>query len=101
MLARTGQHACAGRNDGAGRGRNHVKVGEAAGLMSADATSVSAELFDKQISDYSIDSRSVGGGETCFLLSRKRTTPAPVLTASLSMLIALLVMRSSVVQLPQ
>src|ERR1700752_1226001 len=72
MLARTRQpHDCAGRSDGAGRGRNHVKVGEAAGLMGADATSVSAEMFDKQIRDYSIDSRSVGAGELFFALSQK------------------------------
>ena len=48
-----------------------MKVGEAAGLMSADATSVSAEIFDKQIRDYSIDSRSVGAGELFFALSQK------------------------------
>ena len=72
MPARTGrQHAFAGRNDGAGRGRNHVKVGEAAALMGADATSISAELFDKQIKDYSIDSRSVGAGELFFALSQQ------------------------------
>src|ERR1700752_5509594 len=72
MLARTRQpHDCAGRSDGAGRGRNHVKVGEAAGLMGADATSISAEIFDKQIRDYSIDSRSVGAGELFFALSQK------------------------------
>jgi len=48
-----------------------VKVGEAAALMGADATSVSAEIFDKQIKDYSIDSRSVGAGELFFALSQK------------------------------
>jgi len=47
-----------------------VKVGEAAGLMGAQATSISAELFDKQITDYSIDSRSVGAGELFFALSQ-------------------------------
>src|SRR5215216_7229753 len=72
MLARTGrQHGFAGHNKGAGRGRNHVKVGEAAALMGADATSVSAEMFDKQITDYSIDSRSVGAGELFFALSQQ------------------------------
>src|SRR4029078_5465901 len=72
MPARTRrQQAFARRNDGAGRGRNHVKVGEAAGLMSANATSVSAEIFDKQIRDYSIDSRSVREGELFFALSQK------------------------------
>ncbi|PYS69559.1 MAG: UDP-N-acetylmuramoyl-tripeptide--D-alanyl-D-alanine ligase [Acidobacteria bacterium] len=48
-----------------------MKVGEAAGLMSADASSISAEIFDKQITDYSIDSRSVGAGELFFALSQK------------------------------
>ncbi|HZJ46191.1 MAG TPA: UDP-N-acetylmuramoyl-tripeptide--D-alanyl-D-alanine ligase [Pyrinomonadaceae bacterium] len=48
-----------------------MNVKEAASLMGADATSVSAELFDKQIIDYSIDSRSVGAGELFFALSQK------------------------------
>jgi UDP-N-acetylmuramoyl-tripeptide--D-alanyl-D-alanine ligase len=48
-----------------------VKVGEAAALMGANATSISAEMFDKQIRDYSIDSRSVGAGELFFALSQK------------------------------
>jgi UDP-N-acetylmuramoyl-tripeptide--D-alanyl-D-alanine ligase len=48
-----------------------VKVGEAASLVGADASSVSAELFDKEITDYSIDSRSVGAGELFFALSQK------------------------------
>jgi UDP-N-acetylmuramoyl-tripeptide--D-alanyl-D-alanine ligase len=48
-----------------------VKVGEAADLMGANATSVSAEMFDKQIRDYSIDSRSIGAGELFFALSQK------------------------------
>lgn len=47
-----------------------MKVGEAAVLMGAHATNVSAELFDKQITDYSIDSRSVGAGELFFALSQ-------------------------------
>src|SRR5215216_5358476 len=72
MPARTGwQHALAGANNGAGRGRNHVNVGEAAALMDASATSISAEMFDKQIKDYSIDSRSVGAGELFFALSQQ------------------------------
>src|SRR5215467_4802222 len=73
MPARTGRHKHdrAGTIDGAGRGRNHVKVGEAAALMGADATSMSAEMFDKQIKDYSIDSRSVGAGELFFALSQQ------------------------------
>ena len=47
-----------------------MKVGEAAALMGAQAGSESAELFDKQITDYSIDSRSVGAGELFFALSQ-------------------------------
>src|SRR5215210_5328453 len=73
MPARPSQHAhgFAGRIDRAGRGCNNVKVGEAADLMGANATSVSAEMFDKQIRAYSIDSRSVGAGELFFALSQK------------------------------
>jgi UDP-N-acetylmuramoyl-tripeptide--D-alanyl-D-alanine ligase len=48
-----------------------VKLREVADLMGANATSVSAELFDKQIRDYSIDSRSVGAGELFFALSQQ------------------------------
>ena len=48
-----------------------MKVGEAAALMGAQADSLSAELFEKQITDYSIDSRSVGAGELFFALSQK------------------------------
>jgi UDP-N-acetylmuramoyl-tripeptide--D-alanyl-D-alanine ligase len=48
-----------------------VNVKEAARLMGADTKSVSVELFDKQITDYSIDSRSVGAGELFFALSQK------------------------------
>ena len=48
-----------------------MKVREAAELMGANATSMSAEMFDKQIRDYSIDSRSVGAGELFFALSQK------------------------------
>ncbi|HKR12990.1 MAG TPA: UDP-N-acetylmuramoyl-tripeptide--D-alanyl-D-alanine ligase [Pyrinomonadaceae bacterium] len=47
-----------------------MKVGEAAALMGAQAISESAELFDKQITDYSIDSRSVGAGELFFAFSQ-------------------------------
>jgi UDP-N-acetylmuramoyl-tripeptide--D-alanyl-D-alanine ligase len=39
--------------------------------MGANATSMSAEMFDKQIRDYSIDSRSVGAGELFFALSQE------------------------------
>jgi UDP-N-acetylmuramoyl-tripeptide--D-alanyl-D-alanine ligase len=48
-----------------------VKVGEAAALMGANAAGISAEMFDKQIRDYSIDSRSVGAGELFFALSQQ------------------------------
>jgi UDP-N-acetylmuramoyl-tripeptide--D-alanyl-D-alanine ligase len=48
-----------------------VKVGEAAALMGANAESISAKMFDKQIRDYSIDSRSVGAGELFFALSQQ------------------------------
>src|ERR1044071_4297432 len=39
--------------------------------MGANAESISAEMFDKQIKDYSIDSRSVGAGELFFALSQQ------------------------------
>lgn len=39
--------------------------------MGADASGMSAEMFDKQIIDFSIDSRSVGAGELFFALSQK------------------------------
>src|SRR5215210_5065627 len=71
MPARPRPHAFAGRIDRAGRGCYNVKVGEAADLMGANATSVSAEMFDKQIRDYSIDSRSAGAGELFFALSQR------------------------------
>ena len=48
-----------------------MKVGEAGELMGADVSSLRAELFDKQITDFSIDSRSVGAGELFFALSQK------------------------------
>jgi len=48
-----------------------VNVQEAASLMGADVTSTGAELFDKRITDYSIDSRSVGAGELFFALSQQ------------------------------
>src|SRR5437762_3562123 len=72
MPARTGKYQRpGGRFDRAGKGCNNVNVREAADLMGADAASVSAEMFDKQIKDYSIDSRSVGAGELFFALSQQ------------------------------
>jgi UDP-N-acetylmuramoyl-tripeptide--D-alanyl-D-alanine ligase len=47
-----------------------VNVREASILMGADISSVSAELFDNQITDFSIDSRSVKAGELFFALSQ-------------------------------
>ena len=48
-----------------------MNVREASLLMSADAIHVSVELFDKQIADFSVDSRSVNGGELFFALSQE------------------------------
>jgi UDP-N-acetylmuramoyl-tripeptide--D-alanyl-D-alanine ligase len=48
-----------------------VNVGEASLLMGANAEQASAELFDKEIKDFSIDSRSVGAGELFFALSQE------------------------------
>jgi UDP-N-acetylmuramoyl-tripeptide--D-alanyl-D-alanine ligase len=39
--------------------------------MGASTESLSAELFDKEITDFSIDSRSVGAGELFFALSQE------------------------------
>ena len=39
--------------------------------MGANAEDVSAELFDKEITDFSIDSRSVKAGELFFALSQE------------------------------
>jgi UDP-N-acetylmuramoyl-tripeptide--D-alanyl-D-alanine ligase len=48
-----------------------VKVREAAILMGANVERTSAELFDKKIKDFSIDSRSVHAGEVFFALSQE------------------------------
>ncbi|MFN2510149.1 MAG: UDP-N-acetylmuramoyl-tripeptide--D-alanyl-D-alanine ligase [Pyrinomonadaceae bacterium] len=48
-----------------------MNVREASILMGADTAQVSAELFDKQIADFSIDSRSVNAGELFFALSQE------------------------------
>ena len=48
-----------------------MNVREATVLMGANAEGISAELFDKEIVDFSIDSRSVKPGELFFALSQK------------------------------
>ncbi|MFN2530294.1 MAG: UDP-N-acetylmuramoyl-tripeptide--D-alanyl-D-alanine ligase [Pyrinomonadaceae bacterium] len=48
-----------------------MKVGEAATLMGAGIDTLGAEMFDKQITDYSIDSRTVGAGDLFFALSQE------------------------------
>lgn len=48
-----------------------MNVREATNLMGADAAAVSAELFDKEINEFSIDSRSVKAGELFFALSQE------------------------------
>lgn len=48
-----------------------MNVREASALMGAVVSDVDAELFDKQINDFSIDSRSVKAGELFFALSQK------------------------------
>ncbi len=48
-----------------------MNVREASVLMGAIGTYVSAELFEKQIKGFSIDSRSVDAGELFFALSQK------------------------------
>ncbi|HEV2883776.1 MAG TPA: UDP-N-acetylmuramoyl-tripeptide--D-alanyl-D-alanine ligase [Pyrinomonadaceae bacterium] len=48
-----------------------MNVGEASVLMGASAEDASAELFDKEILDFSIDSRAVKAGEIFFALSQE------------------------------
>lgn len=48
-----------------------MNVREASLLMGANAKAVGAELFDKEITDFSIDSRSVQAGELFFALSQE------------------------------
>ena len=48
-----------------------MNLGQAAGLMGANVTNIGAEMFDKTITDFSIDSRTVGAGELFFALSQK------------------------------
>ena len=47
-----------------------MKVVEAADLMGANTQWLSHTIFDKQIAEFSIDSRSVGAGELFFALSQ-------------------------------
>ena len=48
-----------------------MKTGTAADLMGAQTELLSAELFDKEIVGFSIDSRTTGAGELFFALSQK------------------------------
>jgi UDP-N-acetylmuramoyl-tripeptide--D-alanyl-D-alanine ligase len=48
-----------------------VNIGTAADLMGAQVNALSAELFDKEIVGFSIDSRTTGAGELFFALSQK------------------------------
>ncbi|MGH9969139.1 MAG: UDP-N-acetylmuramoyl-tripeptide--D-alanyl-D-alanine ligase [Pyrinomonadaceae bacterium] len=48
-----------------------MNVRDVAKLMGANTEEVSAELFDKQIADFSIDSRSANAGELFFALSQE------------------------------
>ena len=54
-----------------------MKIGEAASLMGAETVgATSAEMFDKVIKGFSIDSRSIGEGELFFALSQDDYTRA-------------------------
>ena len=48
-----------------------MKIRRAADLMGANASALSAELFDKEIVGFSIDSRTTGAGELFFALSQE------------------------------
>ncbi len=48
-----------------------MNVRQAASLMGATVDNLSAELFDKEISSYSIDSRSIGENQLFFALSQQ------------------------------
>jgi UDP-N-acetylmuramoyl-tripeptide--D-alanyl-D-alanine ligase len=48
-----------------------VNIREASELMGADTSNLSAAIFEKQIADFSIDSRSAGAGELFFALSQQ------------------------------
>ncbi|HEX7531559.1 MAG TPA: hypothetical protein VF333_10470, partial [Pyrinomonadaceae bacterium] len=47
-----------------------MNIETAASLMSATTDGLRAELFDKEIIDFSIDSRTAGKGELFFALSQ-------------------------------
>src|SRR5205807_7131329 len=47
-----------------------VNIRTAASLMGATTDRLRAELFDKRITDFSVDSRTVGEGEIFFALSQ-------------------------------
>ncbi|HEX5835172.1 MAG TPA: UDP-N-acetylmuramoyl-tripeptide--D-alanyl-D-alanine ligase, partial [Pyrinomonadaceae bacterium] len=53
-----------------------MNVREAAVLMGADMTNISAPMFDNKITGFSIDSRSAGAGELFFALSQQDYTRA-------------------------
>lgn len=53
-----------------------MNLRDAASLMSANTTGVGAEMFDKEIKNFSIDSRSIGAGELFFALSQEDYTRA-------------------------
>ena len=48
-----------------------MNVKEVSSLMGASVAGVSAELFDKEIKDFAIDSRAISGGELFFALSQE------------------------------
>lgn len=53
-----------------------MNLRDAASLMGANTTGVSAEMFDKEIKNFSIDSRSIEAGELFFALSQEDYTRA-------------------------
>ena len=55
-----------------------MKLREASLLMGAMVTDLGAELFDKEIRDYVIDSRSVEIGDLFFALSQQEIGRAHV-----------------------
>jgi UDP-N-acetylmuramyl pentapeptide synthase len=53
-----------------------LNLRDAARLMGANTSGVGAEMFDKEIKNFSIDSRSIGAGELFFALSQEDYTRA-------------------------